>query len=56
MNNMESYHGPLALRILALSTVPIRKVVDGSLRDQNARTRRSGSLNQAGTRNQVIES
>ena len=47
---MESYYGPLASTTLALSTIPTRKVADGSLKDQNARARRSGPLNQAGTR------
>ena len=50
-NNMESYYRLLALRTLAPSTVPTRKVVDSSLKDQNARIRRSGSLDQASIRN-----
>ena len=43
-NNTESYYGSLALIILALFTVPTRKVVDGSLKDQSIRTKRSESL------------
>ena len=39
--------------ILTLSTVSIRKVVDGSLKDQSVRTKRSEPLDQVGTRNQV---
>ena len=50
-NNIESYYGPLALRILAPSIVPIRKVVDDSLKNQSVRIRRSGSLDQASIRN-----
>ena len=50
-NSIESYYRPLASRILAPSTVPTRKVVDGSLKDQNTRVRRSGSLDQASIRN-----
>ena len=52
-NNTESYYGPLASMTLALSTVPTRKVVDGSLKDQSVRTKRSELLDQVGTRNQV---
>ena len=43
-NNMESYHRPFTLITLAPFTIPIRKAVDGSLKDQNVRIRRSGFL------------
>ena len=41
---MESYYELLALRILTLFTILIRKVVNNSLKDQNVRIR-SESLN-----------
>ena len=44
INNIESYYGLLALTTLISSTVPTRKVVDNSLKDQNVRVRRSGLL------------
>ena len=52
-NNTESYYGSLASITLASSTVPTRKVVDSSLKDQSARIKRSEPLDQVGTRNQV---
>ena len=53
MNDTESYHGLCASITLAPFTIPTRKVVDGSLKDQNIRVRRSELLAQAGTKNQV---
>ena len=53
---MESYYKLLTLRILTLSIIPIRKIVNSSLKNRNIRIRRSGSLNQASIRSQVIES
>ena len=50
---MESYYRSLASIILTLSTIPTRKVVDSSLKDQSARTKRSEPLDQVDTRNQV---
>ena len=51
MPNMESYYGPPASTILAPSTIPIRKVVDSSLKDRNIRTRKSGLPDQTGGKN-----
>ena len=41
MLNIESYYRSLASTILTLFTILIRKVVDDSLKNQNARTRKS---------------
>ena len=48
---MESYYESLASMTLAPFTVPTRKVVDSSLKDQSTRTKRSEPLDQVGTRN-----
>ena len=45
INNIESYYRLLTLRILTLFITLIRKVVNGSLKNQNVRVRRSESLN-----------
>ena len=51
MPNMESYYELLALTTLTLFTIPIRKVVDSSLKNQNIRTRKSELSNQTGRKN-----
>ena len=50
-NNIESYYKSLTSITLTLFTIPIRKVVNSSLKDQSIRTKRSEPLDQVGTRN-----